>query len=146
MPAPQFCCVHRAAWISIGLPPHIWKHWIGLPPPCTQEIVQWSSALHSGSLRQAAAWAQHLVAMQLPQAVPSDAHIAAPQIPPLHWPLQHCAALVHMVPSGLQALMQVPLAQLPEQQSENATHIPPLAVQLGGPQVPWVLHGPEQQG
>ena len=128
----------------MGFPPHIWKHWIGLPPPFTQAMVHWSSALHTGSLMQVAAWAQHLAAMQLSQVLPLGAHIA-PQMPPVQLPLQHCAALVHMVPSGLQALMHVPLAQLPEQQSVNATHVPPLAVQLGGPQLPWELQGPPAQ-
>jgi hypothetical protein len=51
-----------------------------------------------------------------------------------------------MVPLGLQAFWQVPLAQVPEQQSENARQAPPLAVQLTAPQLPWVLHAPEQQG
>ncbi len=84
--------------------------------------------------------------MQSPQKVPSPMHIAAPQTPPLHWAEQHWAALVHMVPSGLHAFVHVPLAQVPEQQSEKAVHVPPLGTHIGGPQTPSVLHGPEQQG
>jgi hypothetical protein len=121
------------------------KHWGGWPPFFTQVMRHWSSAAQAGFWRQVADWAQHFWARQLPQAVPSLGHMGGPQRPPLHCPAQHCAALVHMVPLGWQASWHVPLAQVPEQQSENFTHMPPLGLHDGGPQLFCGLHGPEQQ-
>jgi hypothetical protein len=120
---------------------------MGLPAsPSTQLMMHWSSAAQAGSVRQAAAWAQQLLARQLPQMDPSLGHLGEPHTPPLHCPAQHWAALVQVPPSGRQALTQIPPAQLPEQQSENLMHIPPLPVHMSGPQRFWTLHGPEQQG
>lgn len=146
VPAPQLLATQIAAWMAAGLPPHWRKHCCGEPPLFTQPMRHWSSAVQAGLAKHDVAWAQHLPAMQSPQAVPSGAQVGAPQTPPLHWPVQHCAALAHMVPSGWQAFTHTPLPQVPEQHSEKTMHGPPLAVHLGGPQVPCVLHGPLQQG
>jgi hypothetical protein len=82
-----------------------------MPPIWMQEKMHSSAIAHIGFCRHGAAWAQQLSAMQSPQVVPSGVQVGG-------------------------AVAQTPLAQVSEQQSENATQGPPVGVHAGAPQVP----------
>jgi len=73
---------------------------------------------HGAAVRHTLACEQHLLWMQSPQGVPSVGHGVDEQVPATQFPPQHCAALVHVLPSGW--------------------HVEP-------PHAPCASHGPEQQ-
>jgi hypothetical protein len=71
-----------AVWMTMGLPPHIWKHWIGWPPACVHEMMHWSDMRHAGLARHACACMQHFAAMQSKQAPPGEPQLlGGPQTP-----------------------------------------------------------------
>jgi hypothetical protein len=58
--------------------------------------------------------------------------VAAPHLPLVQAPLQHCALVVHVRPSALQAGPHFPLVQAPLQHCALVVHVRPSALQTGG--------------
>jgi hypothetical protein len=70
--------------------------------------------------------------------------VPPPQTLALHWFEQHCAAVVHAVPSAPHADPQTPPGHPPEQHSDGATHVSPSFLQTGAAHRP-ASQNPEQQ-
>ncbi len=103
-----------------------------------------SAVAHIGVSRHIRAWPQQLAPRQSSHALPPTGQVGGPQTPPLHCPSQHCEGSVQEEPFCSHWAEQMPAEQVLEQQSENATQVPPLGVHMGGPQVPSPPSPPEQ--